>query len=382
MAGILDFLQNPKVQDTALSVAGAAAFGINPILGLLAAPMVMDHRSKTRLENDISREAVTAAKRTNRRGEEQDAAIANLPAILAGGAPLTPSGREAELTRTASVLNPQAMGTALAQQIFPNQNRRQTPAERIADFEAKVGRGATEEEIIAAYKMGGETPSATDQLLLEEARLRLQERLGNMQDEKDEKAEEELREVDATRAVMGNLEAMEESLQVLEGSFLEPGSTGSKFFRDYLATPAEWAADLLGEGKTAEDIRTQRVAYDTFRKNSQDLVANTLSRMQAEGMSVTVSLQRLVENASANENMSIGSIRSINAITAQEVLTKDERQPFLTSEERISLRRVARKFKADGFNFATEAEAQAAFDAKLIDVGDEITVNGVVGDWK
>jgi hypothetical protein len=65
-AGIKKFVGNPTVQ----GIAGAAAFGANPLLGLLAGPGIKNDRERRALENDVLRENLVGV-RNQREASDQ-----------------------------------------------------------------------------------------------------------------------------------------------------------------------------------------------------------------------------------------------------------------------------------------------------------------------
>lgn len=298
MPGILDFLKNPKVQDAALSVGGALAFGANPILGLLAAPLVHDQREKTRLSNETTREAIVGLKAENRGRERAEAALNNLPSVLSPGAPLTQEGRRAEILKSAGALAPGEVGAGLASQVFPPER-------------ASTGILATAEALMAAdpqltlpdaLKQAATYQSSADPNTALETQKLLAE-LGlaqvNLRKAEDEETTKKTGTVSTATNVLNVATSALDHNQKLRGTLLESGSIGPNLPRIALSG-MQLGTSLFGTKEQAENFRSMVTTLDLFKKDITDLNVQVVSMLENANVSLSNNFRQSLQDASAN----------------------------------------------------------------------------------
>lgn len=345
MPGILDFLKNPKVQDTALSVAGAAAFGANPILGLLAAPLVMDHREKTRLGLENAREDIESKRLGNEASERAAAAAENLPAVLSPGAPLTESGRRGELIRSAAAMAPGLTGGAIAGQMFPN---RRSPTGIMAIAESLMAEDdsltMTEALAQAAALQGGADPNAAlETELLETQREIAGIELANLQ--RDQETRDNSIRGSAENVFSVADSALKHNL-ALKGSLLESGSIGSNLPR-WAQSGAEIGIGLFQGPEEAAQFRQTIVEMDLFKKDITDFNVQLVTMLENAGVSLSNQFRADLANASASIGIDPDANQSIIFRNLDRGLAAAEQQGIQIPEIRTMQEELLQKYQGD-----------------------------------
>lgn len=378
MPGILDFLKKPAVQDAAVTAGAAASFGP---LALLAYPFLRDDRKRADADLDARREETLTRRRLR---EAQD----SVPQLLSGGGDMTDAERRAEVLRTGSIMAPQIIGGAMAQSVLPPQRTKPPALIALADdlqaANPELGRVEALEQ--ASQLQNRQDPNAaleTESLLtrLATQRAELQEMLDERQAAEEQKAEQERNVAWKLEDTAVNIQEMTDALDTLEGSPLRPGF----FFNDIVKggfDVAQLITDAAApDSDAAKWLEKQRTAYSDFDKNSKLFVRNYLDAFMARGGTVTRDIQRLTEESSPNQQLSVDTIKTINALAAKDILRRDETNEVkISSGDRRQLEKLIRSWesghKNDTPEFSSPMEAQAAVNAGLIEEGSVVTVDG------
>ena len=248
--------------------------------------------------------------------------------------------------------------------------------------------GSPEEQELARFMIMNQDTSGMDPI----DRLKLIELQGQLQDQQAERSkriqQENAERENRISAVTGSLDSAQRLVRLnkeLKGQFLEPGSAG--FFGDM--KNKRWAADMwrqgtkwAGYGKQSQEVQDMLTNYDSFVKGSRDFVGQALEGIQASGGTVTRARQRLMEEASAGENISPGTVNSVMVVTMEELIRQAE---YLNRAEGAGIdvrpyRREWQRLKSEKpsmFNqFFSELEVNDAIEAGALGYGDVIMFNG------
>lgn len=271
-------LQSPAAQ----GLAGAAALGFNPLLGLIAAPALAqsrqkaeDNRTAAQLEIEARTEELLQA-RQQRKAQEQ------LPAMLAAlsraqpdamvGPPRPGQVRATDaqnaLLATLSQAAPQQFTQAAVNQALPQARQPSRLEAQIAAIRQFTGRDPSEAEIL---QMTGAAPAQENGLDTLLSRLRLLRELeaGTAEAEAEAEAEETAQRVETAEAegLAEEARTVFSKLEALEGTVLDAGSSDS--FSGLARAAGGIAGTVLGAlGVDAgRDVRAVTAARDEFEKS-------------------------------------------------------------------------------------------------------------------
>lgn len=330
-------LQSPAVQ----GVGAAAAFGFNPLLGLLAAPGIKSHRERRELEMDAARERIRTSRNQNNATEAlrglltSDTTVQGAPRSVGllspeGGmdAITIPSRRESVPTVNTPTGQRQLMGIlgelapgAVAQHLLPSQRSESAAIREMRE----LGYPMTQEGFQAYNDAKGGGAGELDALL-----TRLE--LDNAIDERNRTREERTRaRQTAERSInrnLGKIGDLGELSQSLQGTFLETGLPFADA-RRALAGGGAAVQKLFGiDSSGAERVISD---YDKLKKGLSDLIIETQDRF---GGTLTNDKLALLENASANPEISPQAAASIFADIAQINLDQADIEGYAIDERR------------------------------------------------
>lgn len=307
------------------AVAGAAAAGLtglNPLLGLLAAPAIASNRERRALENQALREQLTAAKRQNAQADRAQAAMEQLsgilnPAPVTADVPLPPAmaaqraqSERGEVLGLLGQIAPESVAQGILGQVFP-QGERAEPADlRMMDA---LGIPRTPEGFEQFNRMKGD--GGIDDLL---KRLQADALIREREKETKEAAQAE---TEAARSIQSRLSRATHLIELtdsLEGTFLEPGSFGIEGRRTLASGGAE-VLDLLGFDDRAEQIRQNVANFDKMRKEANAFVNDILADLTGQVSEMRI---QAIKSGMANENISPPAIRSIMGQTIDLALSE------------------------------------------------------------
>lgn len=316
--GLLGRIGSALQSPTAQGLLGAAAFGLNPALGLLAAPAIASGREREELRNEEAREAIRARRQANEQRAQQQVAQRQLAGLLGSEPPqlLDPTGQgllaqpQAQQTfqnrkmRILGLLSPEAAGQALLGQMQGPQG----PGGRVGDELAALRALGLEPtlENIGALRSAGEGGNLGDvKTQLEIDRLKREEQAAQEAGEL-ERAQAALNR----RELLGNAQTALESLNVVKDTFLlRPGSLAVKLgFGPLAAEAIRSGAQALGKDAFAEATAQEIAAFDRFNKSTAALIGNVA---ESSGQRMTDFQTRLIERASAGERVSPVALSSI-----------------------------------------------------------------------
>lgn len=410
MAGILDFLKKPGVQDALVTGGAAAAFG--PV-ALLAYPFLRDDRKRSAVELDLAREQVIGARGKNESDRLSREAAQSFPKLLGpitpeelsvnpitgqplsapdpGNLPGAQDARQIKLLSAAAAMAPGAVGGALVNRAMPTQRETKPPAlialaDYIKSASPELNQMQALEEAARLQSAGKTDPNQaleTENLLNQLALQResLQNSIEERRTATEQQAAAEQTQAWKLEDSAVNIQEMTHALDVLEDSPLRPGF----FFNDMVKGGfdiAQLGADALSPGSDASKwLEKQRTAYSDFDKNSKLFVRNYLDAFIASGGTVTRDIQRLTEESSANKSLNVDTIKTINALTAKDILRRDEgNEVKISAGDRRQLEALVGQWKkghkGESPDFASEREAQTAVNAGLIKDGAKVMING------
>ncbi|MGB0855347.1 MAG: hypothetical protein ACPGSI_18765 [Pikeienuella sp.] len=297
--GAKGLLNNPFVQ----GVAGVAAVGANPLLGLLAGGFIKNDRERRQLENDVTRAELRGLNRRDsaqddlksllqdRTTEQSSARVGGLLDINGGGpsefripgrrelVPTigTPEGKRQALGLLGD-LAPNVAAQGLLGQIFPAP-RTNSAEQKLSTFEAAIGRRATESEI--ANMMGAASPDAAISTQLLQLQIaETMQRINNTSDEADRKRiEADVENKAVESSVLGSLNNLVEmgnlNNQLDESGILTKPGFASEGRRNLagLASMVGGALDIEG----SDDLEQSATDAQRF-----DQLADSLAIMRLE----------------------------------------------------------------------------------------------------
>ena len=310
LQGLLSLLNNEIVQ----GVAGAAAFGVNPALGLLAAPLLRNRREARSLEMEGRRAEL---REMNRRRQSVD----RLQGLLAAtGVP--PERANADVPR---IQTPEGQRQALGllADISPNvaaqgvigmlQPQRPTSFMREAEAAGFVPGTPEYRELLVQRLTNGGNP--TDDLIqrtnLMMAQLQLEQMRSDREQRERTEAQSRAGRRQAIRRNFNTVESLAGLNQNLQNTALESGLPAPDLRRDALSA---WSAALTAAGVDQTERRQQISDFDSLRKGFNELVIQTLDRF---GGTITNDKLRVLQNASASNEITPQATASILADIAE-----------------------------------------------------------------
>lgn len=310
ISGVLhSILGNEFVQGAGL----VGATGLNPLIGLLAGPIIKDDRERRELENDLVRESLKDS-RSRREGATRLAGILGQEAIPAG-APLdvlnleggilaqtpgipgvvpsasqsrvpfisTPQGRQEALGASA-----QAAPAALVNQLAGGILGQESPRRQSVDARLQVGRelGLTGDDLIE-FVGGGGGDSFLETLLgglrAEDIQGKIIERNQQIQTETDLRAEAGNRLNSSAESIL----SLETRIDSLEGTgvFANPLDLETAFGVASIAPESlvRGVTGFVGEPMSKEDIADLRNRQQEFNIFANDVLVNTAGDLDAIG---------------------------------------------------------------------------------------------------
>lgn len=339
--GIESLLGNPVVQ----GVGTAAAANLNPLIGLLAAPIIRDERERRQLDNEATRELIadSQSRRASTEGlqelltstEKQFVpplgllGVEGLPSPGSVGgferdvpAITTPQGQQ-ELLGLLAGSAPAAFANQMGASILGNQGTPSRVSERM-----RVGQelGLTGDELVqfAGGGGGGSSDVLRDvltglQIKTEEAKLT--ERNREIQAEQDARAESVNRLTSAGQSIL--------SLETRIDSLADTGVLGNPVDLETAFGVASLAPEFMVEGVTGafgeqmskEDVAAVRDQAQEFDIFANDVLVNTAGDLEAIGR--TDAGRSLLSGTKPNSGLGAQPNIAAAALAAQRVLDSD-----------------------------------------------------------
>jgi hypothetical protein len=349
--GLLDTLQklgskvhSAATSPTGMGILGAAAMGVNPLVGLLAAPGIRADRERAAQESEARNMALQQARQQQQArggiadllGQRSMMAGQNEMSLLnlQGGADVMPVSGRAGLVPTAATPEgqqklmgllaqaaPDAVFGGLAGQMFPNEQSSRTPTD-IAAMDA-LGIPRTPEGF-AQYQAMKNSGDGDLQGLIDRVTLSLRE--NELERERRTAADEE-RNKTVTRqlaqsGVRNSMDALLEASDILdrlEGTLLSPGVP----FNEALAaigSGAEAVKGLFG----VSDAKARQTINDFNRLNklNSSVILKNLGEASGSGGLGTITNQKmgLVQNSLGGLGVDPQTNRSIYADSLRDLL--------------------------------------------------------------
>lgn len=189
----------------------------------------------------------------------------------------------------------------------------------------------------------------------------------------------EQQQKDALQDLAGTLTSLDKSLSQAEKAVIATPGGVLTDERKGLSALLGLVAKATGFEDSANQFNAEVEALDNIDKESAVLVSNLLEQANASGITVTRSLQNLMEQRSPNGDISPGTSRAMIKSLAQQVIRQADREG-VELKNRKALDGILSGSKAMEF-FSVE-EAEAAHRAGLIKKGDKIFVNGREGGFE
>lgn len=315
-------LQSPAAQ----GLAGAAALGFNPLLGLIAAPALAqsrqraeDNRTAAQLEIEARTEELLRARRQREAQERLPAMLAALsgaqPDAMVGpprpGQMRTTDARNALLS-TLSQAAPQQFTQAAVNQAFPQARQPSRLQAGVAAIREFAGRDPTEAEIL---QMAGAAPAQENGLDTLLSRLQVEGLLRELENDTAEKEEAAEAEETAQRVETAEAAGLAEEartvfskLDALEGTVLDAGSSDS--FSGLARGAGGIVGTVLGTiGVDAgRDVRAVTAARDELEKSLSRLRNAAIDQLVPE--SATNQQRRDAAEGFPTADMEPAAIRS------------------------------------------------------------------------
>lgn len=288
--------------DVLRGVAGAAAFGVNPLYGLLAAPMLRNQRESRSLEMDARRAELREMNRRRQsvdelqgllaaRGTPPERANADVPRIQ------TPAGQRQALGLLVDISSNVA-SQGLLTMLQPQQGQR--PTSFMQNAEAAGVLPGTPEFAQAWMKTLG-VDNATEETLqrvnLAVAEFQLDQARQKRDREERTIEQERLGRRQAIRRTFGTVESLIGLNRKLDGTSLAPGIPAPDFRRD---TVAAFSAALQTAGIDQTERQQLISDFDSFRKGTNELVIQTIDRF---GANLTNDKLQVLEDASVSASI-------------------------------------------------------------------------------
>lgn len=295
---------NPVVR----GVAGAAAFGVNPLLGLLAVPALRNQREARALEMETRR---TDLRDRNRRRQSID----RLQGLLAarGTPPFredadvprieTPAGQRQALGLLADI-SPNVAAQGLLSTVSPQQ--RSEPATlRLVRALRDPSLDEGQKELIRQNVAGQGGEGLLQQIELQRAQIDLQRSLLDFQEKTNTQKDLETERERTIRTQSTNILSLVEKATELENQFLQPGAPLMQG-REFAAGVGRLAGDLFGTDTPGLDKQVTNLGE--LRKGLADLSIDMQTRFAG---TFTNDKLALLHQAMATTSNNPATIRTI-----------------------------------------------------------------------
>lgn len=289
-SGLEGLLNNPLVQ----GLAGSAAFGASPLLGLLAGGQINAGRKQRSLENDILREQLSGIRRqqgaadqlqsllsgsvpTDRLLDVEGGPASIIPSATPGGSVPTAAtaGGQRQITGLLPQLAPAATAQGLLGNIFPTQ--RAAPAVvRVADEVFGVA-PSTEKTAWIKENFNPNASAEAQRATIE--MLRAQVELENSTDERDRTRREEDVEIatfnNSLNTVIDQLFELADVNEQLAGTGQRPGFGAGA--RSSLGSAGAFAADVVGLDELSGELQGNVNLAERFDTLANEILIESLN---------------------------------------------------------------------------------------------------------
>lgn len=351
-----------KIAPFARGVAGAAAVGANPLLGLLAGSSLTSTRDRKQLENDRRREELRALKRRNDAQEELRGLLASNTTVQEPTRSVGLLGPEQtetisipgrrESVPTASTAQGQRDMLGLLSQASPDTFAAQATQTVLGGDQQRAAPSDIRAMQILGFPLTPEgftdfnnrKANDSDGLLREiQARMAGLE-LEGLEDEREQSERERRKErtefESGINRNLGNVSKLAELNRGLTNTFLESGLPASELRRDAAST---FGGLMQLAGLDPSEQKRQVAQFDELRKGLNNLIIDTTDRF---GNNLTNDKLALLENASASVDISPAATASILADVAEIYLEQAdfEKVPVKNRRELEALIKRERNF--------------------------------------
>lgn len=372
--GILSRIGDAVSSPVAQGLLGAAAFGFNPALGLLAAPALRTQRERAQMENQAAREQLKQQQRARTAMQQLPRAMGSAPPTLldpqTGQAMAQPGAQQQYQQRMMGLLGqiaPQDVARGVLGTMMPGEQRA-APSD-IRTMQA-LGLPLTAEGYQQFQQMQG---GDIDDLL---KRLQAEEIISERERAAEDRQQEGAREQMSISQTLNRGEEMLNLNEQLEGTWLEPGRFGAEE-RAPLASLFGEIAGGFGFDETSERQQQNVDASAKFKKASADFVIGIMDRM--EGNVSNMKLQQ-IRDASAGLGTSPAANRAIVGNILETTLQEADIGNIDLGGERERFEALLERIKGGGSapmqqqRTEPSAQGQQRRQSQAVDLGDGVTL--------
>lgn len=302
MANLMGLLNNDIIR----GVGGAAAFGANPLFGLLAAPLIKDRREARELDMEARRAEL---RELNRRRQSTD----RLQGLLAArGTPPFREGADTPRIETEAGQR-QALGlladispNVAAQGLLSNSSPHSEPAAlRLIRALRDPSLDEGQKELIRQNVAGQGGEGLLQQVELQRLQIDLQRSLLDLQEKTNTQKDLETERERTIRTQSTNILNLVERATALENEFLQPGAPLMQG-REFVAGVGRLTGDLLGTDTPGLDKQVTNLGE--LRKGLADLSIDMQTRFAG---TFTNDKLALLQQAMATTSNDPATIRTI-----------------------------------------------------------------------
>jgi hypothetical protein len=292
MSGLLGRIGQGLQSPAGTGALVAGAFGVNPLLGLLAGPAIKNNREKRALELETMREGLLAR-------QQQREAVQALPGAMrpdplmegieqylpAQDAQRNAMDRQAKVMGLLGQISPAALAEGVAGQVFPSQGREGRTPNDLAIMQA-LGLPMTPEGFAQLKEMqgGNDQRGMLDLLIADLQRQDLQGRLNDRERarlEEAEKKRDERRQAEVSvRSTLRNANELNELNRFLQGTAQETGLPWSDVSRTFLGGLGAIQSAFGYDPRKAQSLSS---AYDRFTQLSTNFGLEMIEKLRGTG---------------------------------------------------------------------------------------------------
>jgi hypothetical protein len=316
-------VKNAAQSPVGTGLLGAAAFGFNPLLGLLAAPAIKSDRERQARSAEMSDLSLARARR-------QEQALGMLPGLLGpdprGVAqrpgdmpiPLPPEmeqGRQNQLFSALTDIAPEAVAQGLLGQFFPQDTGR-SPTSLVRNLEAAgIDPGSPEgREIIISNLMKGD--NATDDVIrradLQLKIMQIEQLAADRQNDVSTRAQQERSAGVSVRRTLSKANEIASLNDALDQSLLETGLPLSDARRAWAGGSQAIAGAFGYDNARAKALSA---SFDRFNALSTDFGLDMLFKLQGTGAISDTKFNTLLANT-----VSVGNSPEANRLAVADII--------------------------------------------------------------
>lgn len=375
MSNFLDKIGSVVSNPTMQGILGAAAFGANPLLGLLIGPGLKASREEQQQKVDLGRarlsgleEELSAFRDQRARGKDRDAALVELTSRAAAANP-----EQSEMFGLLGRIAPDRLAQSVLGNAFP---QAQKPPKEI-----ELMRALGLEPTFANYRelaAANNPQDASGQLDAILTRLEIDEKLTAAEQAKADKAAAEQSAANNILDTLDTLSELAAANQKLSGTAGAPGSFMFEPVRQIKAAAGGVLSDMDVLPELAEKLSQDAESAGSLVKESSNLVLNRIIQMsQVPGFSQNRAVQQMVEKGTAGKEADPGTNNKILSTMLDQVL-RDADQNGVEIPNRDKYVNLRRTLDGQPKQYKDEADAQRAYARGEFALGEKVIIDGVL----